>query len=94
MKRVLKFEMPIKPGRFMLRLPRGAKVVAFEWQKSSGRLCLWAECEHGGYWNCAFRLFGTGEWIPGDEETYRHIGTALLHGDGSEVVHLYEVLDG
>lgn len=84
--RIWKYECP-PVDWFELRMPVGARVVAFDRDPITGQPTLWAEVEEDrAYEARRFRMAGTGHVI---EPGLRYIGTVV--GYMRELVlHLYE----
>ena len=86
MKTIWKFGLGTKDD-FTINMPTGAKILAVQIQH--GKPCIWAMCDDGASGDKRrFRIFGTGQLIPG-AEGLKYIGTFQVY-DGDLVFHVFE----
>lgn len=89
MLKVYKYDLPLK-DEFQLPLPRGAKLLAFRFQKDTP--CLWALVDPNRPLDPhQFRLVETGQKIEEEAKNLVYIGTDLSSSH-KYVLHLFEVV--
>lgn len=88
--RVFKYEVPID-DRFTLKLPRHAKIIAFQVQHEQPQVWALVDPEEKTMMDRDFILAGTGHPIDEREDNLHHLGTWQMRG-GSLVWHLFEVI--
>lgn len=82
MKKILKFKLPITPGKHVLKSP--INMVTMHISEQSGEPVLWAECD-GGDVPRDIHVAWTGHDVP---EGAAYLGTVLLE-NGGYVLHYY-----
>jgi hypothetical protein len=87
---IFKYEIPIEDS-FQLRLPRYAKILAFQAQRDVPQIWALVDSESRANEVRQFRLSGTGQPLKESATDLNYIGTCQQHY-GALVWHLFEVI--